>query len=567
MLLDAPTHSAVRAVAGAAGRLRTLFAPRLSRAALLELPPIPPRRAARLHVLRNHAVEHALGALPALFSPWALDVTVSFGGYDDTLATAEIPGDATVLVWMDFLRFRLDVTGEEFAAWFAGRIAALRDATRGAIVVMGAIQPDGSALPTPRLRALVEAVPGVEFVDVAAVCERTEPTRVFDPRAARLSGTPFSAAFLLESMRALSAGALARAFGLGVKAVVCDLDHTLYDGVLGEEGAAGVVLAPARRKLQERLRALRERGMLLAVLSRNTAEDVAALFATRTDFPLRAEDFAVIDASWEAKSDGLARILAQLRIAPETVLLLDDNLGELTDIAQAWPEVHGVPADDPEIALTALMFFPGIEGFRGGATPESSLRTADLRANAARASLARSGAAEDYFAALGMELSFRLNAPTELERVAELSAKTNQFNLTLARLTTAEIRKLATQPGGFVLAVALRDRLSESGTIAAWCGMRAGHQLCTYDLVISCRALGRQVEDILLAESFRFVAHALGATEILLPWREGPRNAPALSWLAQRLGAKPGVSPATLPVPAPSASARFVTFNHSTHAP
>ena len=115
--------------------------------------------------------------------------------------------------------------------------------------------------------------------------------------------------------------------------------------------------------------------------------------------------------------------------------------------------------------------------------------------------------------------------------------------------------------------MALRDRLSESGTIAAWCGMRAGHQLCTYDLVISCRALGRQVEDILLAESFRFVAHALGATEILLPWREGPRNAPALAWLAQRLGAKPGVSPATLPVPAPSASARFVTFNHSTHAP
>ena len=132
----------------------------------------------------------------------------------------------------------------------------------------------------------------------------------------------------------------------------------------------------------------------------------------------------------------------------------------LYNLGLAYDLGHGVPADDPEIALTALMFFPGIEGFRGGATPESSLRTADLRANAARASLARSGAAEDYFAALGMELSFRLNAPTELERVAELSAKTNQFNLTLARLTTAEIRKLATQPGGFVLAVALRDRLS-----------------------------------------------------------------------------------------------------------
>lgn len=567
MLLTLPTRNDAGGTLAGVERMRALFAPRLNRAALLELAPVPSRRTAQLHVLRNHAVEHALGALPNLLSPWAVDVAVSFGAYDDTLSTPDIAADAAVLVWMDFLRFRLDVTGEEFAAWFGSRIAALREVTRGAIIVVGAIQPDGSALPAPRLRAAVESVSGAEFVDLAPVCQRVGVTRVFDARAARLSGTPFAAAFLLESVRSLAAGALARACGIGVKAIVCDLDHTLYDGVLGEDGAAGVVLPPARRKLQERLRALGERGVLLAVLSRNTAEDVAALFAARRDFPLRAADFAVIDASWDAKSEGLGRILAQLRVAPEAVLVLDDNLGELTDITQTWPETHGVPADDPEIAAAALEFFPGIEGFNAGANRESTLRAADLRANAERTSLARSGAAGDYFAALGMELSFRLNAPADLERVAELSAKTNQFNLTLARLTSAEVQKLAAQPGGFVLAVSLRDRLSDSGTIASWCGLRSGHQLCTYDLVISCRALGRQVEDILLAEAFRFVARALGATEIALPWREGPRNAPALKWLAQALGATPATSPATLPVPESHAQARFVTFHHSTHAP
>jgi FkbH-like protein len=510
-----------------------LFADEPERAALLRLRaswPLTPRRI-RFH--RNHAVESALSVLRPFLEYAGVQPEILVGDYDDSLTLAA-GGDADVeVIWLDYSRFgeRSDPAG--IADWLSGRVEALRARTPAPVLVLDWDGGEsGRAEFTQRLRDRLEPLSGVRLADRSELFGALG-AEYFDPERASVTGTRMSRRAAVHTARLLGTRWLPALLGPRLKAIAVDLDNTLYAGVLGEDGPAGVALTDGHLELQRELLALRDEGLFLALLSRNEPADVRELFERRTDFLLGWDDFSAHSVSWEPKSRGLEAIADALRVDPRAVLFVDDNLGELLETVQRFPGLPCLHAD-PEAGRTAagMRHFPGLRGFDRSA--EDALRIADLRANEERLSLA--AAADDlgaYHEQLGVVLTIGHDASDNVARVAELSSKTNQFNLTLRRFSETAVDEFVTAERAQVSTARLADRLTDSGIIALAVCERRGPRLVVLELCISCRALGRQLEDLMVAQMLVSGPRFAGVEEVVFPLRDAPRNAPARTWLAQ----------------------------------
>jgi len=164
-----------------------------------------------------------------------------------------------------------------------------------------------------------------------------------------------------------------------------------------------------------------------------------------------------------------------------------------------------------------------------------------VAASAQREQAARSAQSpEAYLRSLEVVLTFATNRRADLERLAELSNKTNQFNTAFLRLSEAQVAKRLADPLCRTISVSLRDRLSDSGIVGALFLRQASSTLVADEIVISCRALGRNVEHAIVTEALRRALEELPAGEVRFAFREGPRNGPARAFLAEYTGRAPG---------------------------
>ncbi len=523
----------------------TLFAEAPRRLELLRLAPSWPCAPFRLRVHRNQAFEFVASVLPPFLAFGGRRADVAYGDYDDSLAL-RVDGPADVeLVWLDLGRYRERLGPAELAAWLGERLGELRRRSDAPVLVADAPAVDRVAAEVnAEVRRVAGALPGVRVVPLSAILAELGAAAL-DRRAAKAAGMPLSDAACVLAARALGLVWLPAVLAPRLKAVVVDLDHTLYAGVLGEDGPAGVRLSPAHVELQRKLVALRDEGLFLAVASRNVPADVDALFAARPDLPLRPEHLSARSIAFREKATGIREIAAALRIAPDAMLLVDDNPGEIAAVAAELPGVRFLHAADPALAARALDAYPGLHGYPRGR--DDALRVADLAAAARRAEAARSAASpEDYLRSLEVVLTFRTNEADHLGRMAELSNKTNQFNTALLRLSEAEVARRLADPLCRTVTVALRDRLSDSGIVAILFFRREGDVLSADEIVISCRALGRGIERAIVAEAVRTALRALPAAAVRFRFREGPRNEPARAFLADLTGRAPGPDGATI---------------------
>ena len=468
-------------------------------------------------VWRNHAFETMAPLINVFLGYSGLQARFWYSAYDDSLQFSPRPADVHVL-WLDASRYRLQA---DFEAWLQGRLAALR-ALSPAPVLTYVTDP-------PQMQPAADPPPGVLRADSGALAAALGAELYERAEMTVHTGTRLSARALLHAARELGFRYLPCLLLPPLRAIAVDLDDTLYEGVLAEDGAAA--LRP-RLALQARLRRLREQGVLLALLSRNDPRDVAALFRQRPDFILQPEDFAACSVSWQGKDQGLRDIAAQLNIGTDAMLFLDDNPGELTWVGTHLPEVRTLLAG-PDTAVQ-LEWYPGL--YRSATLAEDGLRSADIQANARRRALL-CGGEEEYFRALDMTLTALLRPAARLERMTELCGKTNQFVLSLRRYSAAQLQAYLEDPQRAVVAVTLEDRLSDSGLIAVVAAGSDGRVLRIDEICISCRALGRHVEDFMLTRAFMLLSDELGCgEELVLTYRAGPRNAPARAWLERYAG-------------------------------
>jgi FkbH-like protein len=282
---------------------------------------------------------------------------------------------------------------------------------------------------------------------------------------------------------------------------VLDLDNTLWGGVIGDDGLSGIVLGQgsgvgeAHLGLQAYAKRLRERGVILAVCSKNDPEIAEAAFRDHPEMLLKRADFAAFAANWDDKAANLRAIAQALNIGLDTLVFVDDNPAERARVRAALPEVAvpELPADPAHYVRTIAEagYFEAVSF-----TADDRARAGQYAANLERESLAAgAGGIDEFLGALAMTVEFGPVNALNLARVTQLINKTNQFNTTTIRRTEAEVAALAADPRGLALQFRLLDRFGDNGIVSVMLLEPAGDALELVNWVMSCRVFGRQLED------------------------------------------------------------------------
>jgi FkbH-like protein len=363
---------------------------------------------------------------------------------------------------------------------------------------------------------LREALPaGAYFVDLEAVSGHLGRARFYDPRQYHWTRQPFSMAGAAALARHIFAGIRAIVTG-PKKLLVLDLDNTLWGGVVGETGPLGIALGgtpdgEAFQAFQRHAKGLAQRGVLLAIASKNNPDDAREPFAVHPDMVLAIDDFAAFEASWDPKAIALRRIADTLGLGLDSFVLFDDNPAEREHIRQALPEVEVVDVpDDPADHVRALddgLWFESV-----GLTDEDRGRTAHHAVERRRVELRTASTNLDgYLTSLEMSAQVRELDDTDMQRVVQLIGKTNQFNLTTRRHSEAQIRSILAGAGSVALTVRLRDRFGDYGLVAVVLGIaQVDAEMPTLAIdtwLLSCRVIGRTLEQLVLRELVRRGEH------------------------------------------------------------
>jgi FkbH-like protein len=350
---------------------------------------------------------------------------------------------------------------------------------------------------------------GVTILDVDQIAARFGKDRWNDPVLWHTAKQYPSA----EAMPALGhqLTALLRAIlGLTSKCLALDLDGVLWGGVIGEDGLAGIQLGggPAGEAFvafQRYLQSLTRTGVLLAVCSKNNFDDAVLPFRQHPEMVLREQDIAVFTANWKSKDENLRKIAAALNIGLDAMVFVDDNPAERSRVRQNLPQVEVVemPAD-PALYISAVSRLALFETL--AITREDRLRTASIRENLERKTLeSTAGSVDDYLAQLDIKIQLTPFDEVNLPRIVQLINKTNQFNLTTRRRADAEVRGLLAA-GAYTQAMRASDRFGDSGLTGVLIAIPEDGGLRVDTWLMSCRVLGRRLEEAMFAALVRYAA-------------------------------------------------------------
>jgi FkbH-like protein len=346
----------------------------------------------------------------------------------------------------------------------------------------------------------------------------------------------------LPGLARATAAAIAAQEGLSRRCVVVDLDNTLWDGVVGEDGIDGVALeatprGEAFRAFQEYLLLLHRRGVALAVASKNDLELAKRAIATVAGMRLAPEHFAAVVADWRPKSQQLRDISSRLSLGLDSLAFVDDNAAECLEVRRALPQVDvvGLPAN-PSDYVAALAGRPTLAPGRiTSADRQRNASYAGLRA--AEALREQAASLDDFLADLAMRASVRRVDDASAPRVAQLLQKTNQFNLTTRRHTAQRVAALIDDPQWVCLSLSLRDRFADHGLVGVGFATLHDDRAVVDTLLLSCRVIGRTAERLLLQELGRAAA-GRGCKALVGCYRATDRNA-VVAGLYPQLGFAP----------------------------
>ena len=285
------------------------------------------------------------------------------------------------------------------------------------------------------------------------------------------------------------------------KCLVLDLDNTLWSGVLGEDGVTGITISgdypgKAFHYFQEAIKALKDNGVILAICSKNNPEDVEQVWMDNPYMVLKKEDFSAVRINWQDKATNIRELSEELNIGTDSMVFIDDNPTERELIKQMLPEV-AVP-EFPKQPYDLIPFIKQVadDYFRiYTLTDEDKKKTEQYKANAQRKQEEKKFInMEDYLASLQIEIDIEKCNEFNLARIAQMSQKTNQFNLTTHRYTDSDIENKV-QNGDWVYCISVRDKFGDNGITGEIIIAKDGNKALIDTLLLSCRILGKGIEE------------------------------------------------------------------------
>jgi FkbH-like protein/FkbM family methyltransferase len=378
-----------------------------------------------------------------------------------------------------------------------------------------------------------ESLDRVNLIDMSGLAARYCIAKCNDPYTDRIGHIPYTQ----EYFTALGTEIARKAFILlskPYKVIVLDCDQTLWKGVCAEDGPLGIEIEPEHHALQRFMVKQHEAGVLLCLCSKNNEDDVFDVFRHHPEMPLKPEHLVSWRINWEPKSDNLKALSDELGLSLDSFVCLDDNPLECAEISAHCPDVLAlrIPPESSDIPafLDHVWAFDHLK-----TTAEDQKRTDLYKQNRQREQLRKkSPTLENFLDGLDLEISIEPAEPHQLERVAQLTQRVNQFNATGVRYSVADIERLLAAGTGECLVISVTDRFGDYGLVGSVIFRVRDRALEVDCFLLSCRALGRNVEDTMLVALAR-AAKERDCAEIRFPYRRTNRNAPVLSFL-NRIG-------------------------------
>ena len=393
---------------------------------------------------------------------------------------------------------------------------------------------EGSAFPYQLLKLnylLAEAAReagNVRLIDLEPIRAHMGYDAFHDPKLYAIAKMPISTQALPAVASRVVDAILARK-GRFHKCAIVDLDNTLWGGVIGDDGLEGIQIGElgqghAFTEFQTWLKELKNRGVMLAVCSKNDEANAKEPFLRHPEMVLKLDDFSAFVANWEDKASNIRRIQKELNIGLDSMVFFDDNPFERNLVRTMLPEVEvpELPEDPAEYTAFARMqnLFD-----TNSYSDEDRVRTERYLAEKSRTELSAGvDNYDDYLKALDMKAVCAPFDAFHIPRIAQLTQRSNQFNLRTVRYSEQEIEEIAANPRYVTRYFTLRDRFGEHGLIAVVILEKRENELFVSEWLMSCRVLKRGMEQF-IADSILRAAREAGVARVVGEYIPTPKNA------------------------------------------
>jgi FkbH-like protein len=314
---------------------------------------------------------------------------------------------------------------------------------------------------------------------------------------------------------------------------VLDLDNTLWGGIIGEDGIEGIKLGNAAPGIeyvdfQRSLLSLYNRGVILAVCSKNNYDDAIKVFQEHPFQILKEEHFAAMRINWQNKASNIAELAKEINIGLDSMVFFDDNPVERAQVSQTHPEVLVVDLPkNPRLYRETLENLDVFDVL--SLTKEDMARGEMYAGKRKRAELETSmDSIEDFLRTLDLKVRIKPVDDFDTPRIVQLIGKTNQFNLTTRRYTDAEIKQFREEDTSVVYSMAVMDKFGDEGVVGVAIVKKKDDDWWVDNMLMSCRVIGRSVETALLAKIVKD-ARSEGASRIIGEYIPTKKNPPAAS--------------------------------------
>ena len=466
----------------------------------------------KIGIYRNHSFELIEHTIAPYLDYAGIKAEFVYSDYDDSLSFVDLDTTTDMMIlWLDLGRY----TTKDLNLFLKNRVSYLSEVYKKPVLIAF-------------LGKETEKYSETEFpIDEIS---KKMGDKFFDYRMEPFSGTRISMAASLELSKQLGLNYIPSIIGLRIKAIIVDLDNTLYKGVLGEDGISGLQLTDSYKEFQEELLRLKNEGFFLCIASKNELKDVEEMLEQRQDFLLKKKDFSNIFCSWKPKYEAVNEIINTLNIGTDSLLFIDDNPGELLEMESAFPEIKKLLVNKDAVNSSYMLRnYPGIK--RLLVTYEDIIRNEDMEANKKRKEFKNSMSNDEYLKTLHMKLTFSIDCKDDVKRISELANKTNQFIFNYKRYTMDQLNSMMEDDSYVVVSIRLSDCLSDSGIIATCIGKIEDNALNVEECFISCRALGRGIEKLIVGKSIEIIIQELLKTDVSISFIKGEKNIPAEKFL------------------------------------
>ncbi|HWO32198.1 MAG TPA: FkbM family methyltransferase, partial [Candidatus Acidoferrum sp.] len=368
---------------------------------------------------------------------------------------------------------------------------------------------------------------GVSTIDSEALLRRYPVAQYYDIHGHQLGDIPYTP----ECYAAIGTAVFRTIFNLKrkpFKVIVLDCDNTLWKGVCGEDGSQGVAVTESHRALQQFMIGQVNSGMLLCLCSKNSEQDVLAVFDQRADMVLKREHLTSWRINWSSKAENIKSLASELNLALDSFIFIDDNPVDCAEVEINCPEVLTLRLPRDPASFTS--FFEHIWAFdHGGTSEEDRSRGRMYQDNAQRERFrAQTPSLNDFVAGLMVRVEIDEATEDQLSRVSQLTFRTNQFNFTTIRRSPREMREFLKREDASCLTVRVADRFGDYGLVGVVLYEAEANRLKVDTFLLSCRVLGRAVEHTVLSSigqravrtGKRFVELSCLPTERNLPARD-----------------------------------------------